>query len=56
MNNPVAWQTWKPESLAKAKTHNRLLFVSIGYAACHCRSSAPSYMCASIKENAVEYN
>ncbi|MCJ1307156.1 hypothetical protein MMC25_000802 [Agyrium rufum] len=35
MNNPVAWQTWNPSSLALAKQHNRLLFVSIGYAACH---------------------
>ncbi|MCJ1399171.1 hypothetical protein MMC11_002373 [Xylographa trunciseda] len=35
MNNPVAWQMWNPESLALAKQHNRLLFVSIGYAACH---------------------
>ena len=37
MNNPVAWQMWNAESLALAKQHNRLLFVSIGYAACHCR-------------------
>ncbi|MCJ1477305.1 hypothetical protein MMC13_005976 [Lambiella insularis] len=35
MHNPVAWQIWNPESLALAKKHNRLLFVSIGYAACH---------------------
>ncbi|EON61623.1 hypothetical protein W97_00838 [Coniosporium apollinis CBS 100218] len=35
MNNPVAWQMWTPEALALAKKHNRLLFVSIGYAACH---------------------
>jgi len=37
MNNPVAWQNWGPEALALAKQYNRLLFVSIGYAACHCR-------------------
>ena len=36
MNNPVAWQLWDPETLDLAKKHNRLLFVSIGYAACHC--------------------
>jgi Protein of unknown function, DUF255 len=36
MNNPVAWQMWEPEALALAKKHDRLLFVSIGYAACHC--------------------
>ncbi|KAL8803133.1 MAG: hypothetical protein Q9200_006341, partial [Gallowayella weberi] len=35
MNNPVAWQMWGDESLALAKKHNRLLFLSIGYAACH---------------------
>lgn len=35
MNNPVAWQLWNAESLALAKQHNKLLFVSIGYAACH---------------------
>ncbi|KAL8996180.1 MAG: hypothetical protein Q9169_004246 [Polycauliona sp. 2 TL-2023] len=34
-NNPVAWQMWSDESLALAKKHNRLLFLSIGYAACH---------------------
>jgi len=36
MNNPVAWQMWTPEALALAKKHDRLIFVSIGYAACHC--------------------
>jgi Protein of unknown function, DUF255 len=36
MNNPVAWQMWGHEALALAKKHNRLIFVSIGYAACHC--------------------
>lgn len=35
-NNPVAWQEWDQEALSLAKTYNRLLFVSIGYAACHC--------------------
>lgn len=43
--NPVAWQLWSPETLALAKKHNRVLFVSIGYAACHCmapRYSSPS--------------
>lgn len=38
MQNPVAWQMWDPEALGLAKKHNRLLFVSIGYAACHCTS------------------
>ncbi|KAI9716908.1 MAG: hypothetical protein M1812_005057 [Candelaria pacifica] len=35
MDNPVAWQMWGPEAIAMAKKNNRLLFVSIGYAACH---------------------
>ncbi len=30
---------WGPEAIALAKEHNRLLFVSIGYAACHCKLS-----------------
>jgi hypothetical protein len=35
-SNPVAWQTWGDEAIALAKKENRLLFVSIGYSACHC--------------------
>ncbi|KAF2463618.1 uncharacterized protein BDR25DRAFT_307650 [Lindgomyces ingoldianus] len=35
MNNPVAWQMWGPEAITLAKKSNRLMFVSIGYAACH---------------------
>ncbi|KAL6720186.1 hypothetical protein ACLMJK_002107 [Lecanora helva] len=35
MNNPVAWQNWGPDALDLAKRYNRLLFISIGYAACH---------------------
>lgn len=34
-SNPTAWQLWSPETLALAKQTNRLLFVSIGYSACH---------------------
>ncbi|RPB15548.1 hypothetical protein P167DRAFT_603079 [Morchella conica CCBAS932] len=34
-NNPVHWQLWTEETLALAKKHNRIVFVSIGYAACH---------------------
>jgi uncharacterized protein YyaL (SSP411 family) len=39
MDTPVAWQLWNAETLALAKKLNRLLFVSIGYAACHCTSN-----------------
>lgn len=35
MNNPVAWQMWGPEALELAKMSNRLIFISVGYAACH---------------------
>lgn len=36
MNNPVAWQVWDAQSMQLAKKHNRLIFLSIGYSACHC--------------------
>jgi hypothetical protein len=35
-DNPVAWQMWTPEALALARKEDKLLFVSIGYSACHC--------------------
>lgn len=34
-HNPVDWMPWGPEALAKAKQENKLLIISIGYAACH---------------------
>jgi uncharacterized protein len=34
-NNPVDWYPWGPEALEKAKAENKMLLVSIGYAACH---------------------
>ncbi len=34
-DDPVAWHTWSAEVLARAKKENKLLFVSIGYFACH---------------------
>jgi len=34
-NNPVDWYPWSKEALAKARTENKLIFLSIGYAACH---------------------
>lgn len=33
--NPTAWQLWTPETFDLAKRLNKLLFVSIGYSACH---------------------
>ncbi|KAJ5127161.1 hypothetical protein N7448_007940, partial [Penicillium atrosanguineum] len=35
MNNPVAWQLWDAESIALARRYNRMIFLSIGYSACH---------------------
>ncbi|KAF2716806.1 hypothetical protein K431DRAFT_234548 [Polychaeton citri CBS 116435] len=35
VDNPTAWQLWTPETLELARRTNRLLFVSIGYSACH---------------------
>ncbi len=34
-HNPVDWYPWGEEALAKAKAENKLLIISIGYAACH---------------------
>jgi uncharacterized protein YyaL (SSP411 family) len=34
-HNPVDWHPWGEEALTKAKNENKLLIISIGYAACH---------------------
>jgi uncharacterized protein YyaL (SSP411 family) len=33
--DPVVWQEWNAETVARAKRENKLLFVSVGYFACH---------------------
>ena len=33
--NPVAWLPWGEEALGRAKSENKPIFLSIGYAACH---------------------
>lgn len=33
--NPVNWQVWSEELITQAKAENKLVLVSIGYAACH---------------------
>ena len=33
--NPVNWYTWGEDALKKAKDENKLIFLSIGYSACH---------------------
>ncbi len=37
-SNPVAWQIWGDDAIALARKENKLLFVSIGYSACHCKT------------------
>lgn len=34
-HNPVNWNAWNDNTLAKAKRDNKLIIISIGYAACH---------------------
>ncbi|HYW95908.1 MAG TPA: thioredoxin domain-containing protein, partial [Bacteroidales bacterium] len=34
-HNPVEWYPWGDEALKRAKDENKILFISIGYAACH---------------------
>ncbi len=34
-HNPVNWHPWNEKTLALAKKENKLLLISIGYAACH---------------------
>lgn len=34
-HNPVNWQPWSEQILAKAKKENKLILFSIGYASCH---------------------
>ena len=34
-HNPVDWYPWGEEALKKAKDENKLMIISIGYAACH---------------------
>lgn len=34
-HNPVNWYPWGDEALEKARKENKLLLISIGYAACH---------------------
>ena len=34
-HNPVNWKAWNPEALAQSKKENKLMLISVGYAACH---------------------
>ena len=42
--NPVAWQIWGEQTIELARRENKLLFVSIGYSACHCKFSGPGWV------------
>jgi uncharacterized protein YyaL (SSP411 family) len=33
--NPIDWWSWSEEALETAKSHNKPIFLSIGYASCH---------------------
>src|SRR5712672_4122895 len=33
--NPVDWYAWGPEALARAKSENKPIMLSVGYSACH---------------------
>ncbi len=34
-HNPVDWYPWGDEAFAKAKREDKMIFLSVGYAACH---------------------
>ncbi len=34
-HNPVNWKAWNDKTLAQAKKENKLIIISVGYAACH---------------------
>jgi uncharacterized protein YyaL (SSP411 family) len=34
-HDPVAWQEWNADTIARARRENKLLFVSVGYFSCH---------------------
>ena len=34
-DNPVHWQPWGADTLARAKAEDKPIMLSIGYAACH---------------------
>ena len=34
-DNPVNWYSWNDESLQKAKSENKPIFLSVGYSSCH---------------------
>ncbi|MFT7516915.1 MAG: hypothetical protein ACI84O_000700, partial [Myxococcota bacterium] len=35
VHNPVDWYPWGDEAIERAKAENKVIFLSIGYSACH---------------------
>ena len=35
-NNLVAWQLWGDDAITLAQKENKVIFLSIGFSACHC--------------------
>jgi len=41
-STPVLWQLLDDEAVGRAKRENKLIFMNIGFLACHCTSTAGS--------------
>lgn len=41
-SSPVKWQLLDAEAVERAKRENKLIFLHVGYRACHCASNPPS--------------
>lgn len=35
--SPVSWQLLDDEAVSRAKAENKMIFMNIGYSACHCK-------------------
>jgi len=44
-HNPVNWNAWNDNTLAQAKQENKLIIISVGYAACHWCHQRNGLMC-----------
>lgn len=43
-DSPVAWQPLSEETIERAKNEGKLLFLHIGYKACHCKYYRSSFI------------
>jgi len=39
--SPVKWQLLDSEAVSRAQRENKLIFLNVGFRACHCMSAAP---------------